>query len=1300
MAKNLVNFYKGGGKVKPTHSDAPAYIIGQDENGFPIYRNPESAKGASFNRSFPAIDFMKQRPNSYKEVSNPFNYGTLTPTIGGGYGGNFGGKLNPIFNINTGYYVKEKDSNVGIKGSIGLAPDIRVGDSFIPHTYIPEKVFTPSVEVGNILNTSVTQGNEKLKQERFLDLKGKFTRNINQKTSLYGYGELLNNEPIIGIGGNFSYSNLKDETFNFGIGYNFNTNSPTVTGRMVLPINYKSKYNKPIDFKTEPSFKYGGKITKKYKSSIKPYGPPTNPQGMSQGPTMQRGVMFANGGLIFLQPNNPKLKKGYNIPSKYPSTELATSIGGENGESAYLIPSFKEGHNLNNPLQEFNRSHEYLGGPFKTWQEADKWEREVRHPYVEKGQSLPSPLRWWGKEYKKGGPVNPQGGLSKAQVGTIIPKGGFKIQPLQKPEIYLQPTNRESTATKVSPAKNYTREKAQYLNDPSAGYLGSILLGLTPADTFVDAGAVGYNLGQGDYEHAAVNGLGMLIPGVSGQLFQQAYDDLKYMGNTRQPYINPSEYKRGGKINPLDDPKNKPTIYRTSGDVRSEYDPVSNNIYWNPYNNPQAPLNVLKHEGYHWAQNMFGDLQIPELYPGPLRRPQTPVNPNTSQIGDYYNRSAVEQNYIGNKFVNENPSFQFTPSDLVFNRVVDPSQYDYNVYPNTTESDAQRYEDYAPTNLNKPIMGKYGPTDVNKYANGGTVNWLDQYEAGDIKNPSNQSDFNYPHIRKFKDGGSTNPPIYVTDPNDPRLRAYEDSLALSNFSKLQHKLEPPLSNWLNPFAKNVDERNKGQFILEKTAQDLVNNNSNISWESSRYAGTGAKFIVDSRRNPNIKKGYVMDQYWPEIWKDEIIPEYVDNQSPDIIHKTIKPIGHWWGRGQNNEYIAPVQPYIYSKPDTDLNQGNINISRNNYPGAVASRTDEDYTKQHSPIYVTDRNNPNIGQYNEAGNQYVYTPPPPMKKMKSIEPSFNTTQEQPQTRPYVESSKPNFYMDSRGEWSDKPQTAPIYTEEQLLKMGYRNPQRKKEGGGVYTPMNEQIFPLLKFANGGKTSAITQKSDPSFRPLFLPQSLPTGYTDWNDWYAQNPNPKTLPVVTQKAPKGLDYANLYHRQAAKESGMFTPSIVSGKQKSSRGAMGMTQIMPSAKQEYEKATHKSLNLSDPKQAVQAQEWMMGNLLKRPWVSSPKNQSDSVAAAKALVAYNWGPQRTIDYLNAAKAKGIDIYSNKLEWLKGLPLESRDYVSKILLAKDAGFEQDYNEVKNKFRNLYTTPKKKQGGQVTSWLDTLK
>jgi len=118
----------------------------------------------------------------------------------------------------------------------------------------------------------------------------------------------------------------------------------------------------------------------------------------------------AQRGLNFLQPNSSKLKEGYAIPSKYLSTELATSIGGENGEPAYLVPSFKYGHPLANLRDEFYNTGDYLGGPFKTWQEADKWDIEIRHPYVEKGQPIPSPLKWWGEGYK-------QGGLTKAQSG-------------------------------------------------------------------------------------------------------------------------------------------------------------------------------------------------------------------------------------------------------------------------------------------------------------------------------------------------------------------------------------------------------------------------------------------------------------------------------------------------------------------------------------------------------------------------------------------------------------------------------------------------------------------------------------------------------------------------------------------------------------------------------------------------------------------------------------------------------------------------------------------------------------------
>jgi hypothetical protein len=112
------------------------------------------------------------------------------------------------------------------------------------------------------------------------------------------------------------------------------------------------------------------------------------------------GGQFQTGGkLKFLQPTSDKLPKGYRIPYSDPSSERAMSIGGEDGEPAYLIPSFKYGKPLNDPMGEFRKTGEHLGGPFKTWQEADKWENETRHPAVEKGENIMFPQ----KEFQMGG---------------------------------------------------------------------------------------------------------------------------------------------------------------------------------------------------------------------------------------------------------------------------------------------------------------------------------------------------------------------------------------------------------------------------------------------------------------------------------------------------------------------------------------------------------------------------------------------------------------------------------------------------------------------------------------------------------------------------------------------------------------------------------------------------------------------------------------------------------------------------------------------------------------------------------
>ena len=137
------------------------------------------------------------------------------------------------------------------------------------------------------------------------------------------------------------------------------------------------------------------------------------------------GGQFQKGGkLTFLEPTSPKLPIGYaNIPTNIPSSELASSVGGENGEPAFLIPTFKYGHPLEDPMGEFRNTGEHLGGPFKTYQEADAWDKEVRHPYVEKGQSIPTPLRRWGKDFAMGGSLPGAVGFTYARTSSIPSKG-------------------------------------------------------------------------------------------------------------------------------------------------------------------------------------------------------------------------------------------------------------------------------------------------------------------------------------------------------------------------------------------------------------------------------------------------------------------------------------------------------------------------------------------------------------------------------------------------------------------------------------------------------------------------------------------------------------------------------------------------------------------------------------------------------------------------------------------------------------------------------------------------------------
>jgi hypothetical protein len=141
-------------------------------------------------------------------------------------------------------------------------------------------------------------------------------------------------------------------------------------------------------------------------------------------------VPQAQKGLTFLQPTSSKLPIGYPGGPIPASSEVAMSIGGEGGEPAYLVPSFKYGQPLEDAYKEFLRTGEHLGGPFKTWQEADEWEQNIRHPYVEKGQDIPTPLKTWSKDYplptyEMGGSIPGSVGFTYARTGSTPSEGPY-----------------------------------------------------------------------------------------------------------------------------------------------------------------------------------------------------------------------------------------------------------------------------------------------------------------------------------------------------------------------------------------------------------------------------------------------------------------------------------------------------------------------------------------------------------------------------------------------------------------------------------------------------------------------------------------------------------------------------------------------------------------------------------------------------------------------------------------------------------------------------------------------------------
>jgi len=133
-------------------------------------------------------------------------------------------------------------------------------------------------------------------------------------------------------------------------------------------------------------------------------------------------------------------------------------------------------------------------------------------------------------------------------------------------------------------------------------------------------------------------------------------------------------------------------------------------------------------------------------------------------------------------------------------------------------------------------------------------------------------------------------PIVVTNPNDPRLKAYQDSADLYNYTKLQKTLEKP---------ENV---NRDRSFWDATFNDKETLLTKQGLVNAEILAKKSKELV--KNNPRLKFGLYANPVATEKHYDE-------NKSHDIYNPNIRPMGQWFGTGKNNDYsnVQPQQPVI-------------------------------------------------------------------------------------------------------------------------------------------------------------------------------------------------------------------------------------------------------------------------------------------------------------------------------------------------------------------------------------------------------
>lgn len=216
-------------------------------------------------------------------------------------------------------------------------------------------------------------------------------------------------------------------------------------------------------------------------------------------------------------------------------------------------------------------------------------------------------------------------------------------------------------------------------------------------------------------------------------------------------------------------------------------------------------------------------------------------------------------------------------------------------------------------------------------------------------------------------GATVRQPIYTSNPNDPRLRAYNDSLNLYKAYQFQKNNSAiPYNQWLQEFGQNYPG---GPEALKKERE------KNLGKPGTKTSDEKMSRFIPDRPDSDYDPPYSGDNkiinYYKSLVGNDKDFRIGKHNSPDLWHKNIKSVGMYYDGADSPIYKKPVQPVIYQQePKIDApDKRQTSYSRNlgmlpinvNKPNVSQSLYDPTKPTNWSFTYPT-------GEYNQQNTMY--------------------------------------------------------------------------------------------------------------------------------------------------------------------------------------------------------------------------------------------------------------------------------------------------------------------------------------------